>query len=119
TDSGPVAVFQTAPIPLPRERVTELVARARATGIAQIEAVPTDMTLELVLAAPGTDGGVTAAIVAPRSQLFEVDPFTRLLGLDVETEGEPPYTLRLREPSPRDPPPGWRRVGNQLHGDRL
>ena len=122
TDSGPVAVFQTAPIPLPRERVAQIVARARATRVVQIETVPTDMTLELVLAAPGADSGVTAAIVAPRSQLFEVDPFSRLLGLDVETEGEPPYTLRLREPTPRDRlsrSAVWRRELNQLHGDRL
>jgi signal transduction histidine kinase len=119
TDSGPVAIFETAPVPLPRDRVAQIVARARATRQPQIETVPTEVTLEMVLAAPGADGGVTAAIVAPRSRLFDVDPFSRLLGLDVETEGEPPYTLRLREATPRDTATGWRREMNQLHGDQI
>jgi hypothetical protein len=122
TDSGPVAVFETAPIPVPRERIAPIVARARATGEVQLETLPTDVTLEFALAAPSADSGVTAVVVAPRSRLFEVDPFSRLLGLDVDTEGEPPYTLRLREPTARDSASRrslWYREGNQLHGDRL
>ena len=52
--------------------------------------------------------------------MFDVDPFARLLGLDVDPEAEPPYTLRLHEQMPVDSANGrmsWRRDGSELHGD--
>ena len=82
--------------------------------------MPTDTAVVLVMAAPSPDGNVTAAVMAPKSRLFEPDPFARLLGLDVGAEVEPPYTVRLREraaPAAANGEIQWRREGTQLHGD--
>jgi signal transduction histidine kinase len=118
-DSGPVAAFATAQVPIPPD-VPRLVARARATGSLVLEPVPTDSALELVMAAPSPAGGVTAVVLAPKSRLFEPDPFARLMGLEVDPEGEPPYTVRLQEAAPiaaAGGPIAWRRDGSELHGD--
>jgi signal transduction histidine kinase len=118
TDSAPSAAFATAQIPVPAD-VARLVARARQTHKLLIEAVPTDTALELVMAAPSPTGGVTSVVMAPKSRLFEPDPFARLMGLEVDPEGEPPYTVRLRERAPvaaAGGPIAWRRDGSELHG---
>jgi two-component system nitrogen regulation sensor histidine kinase NtrY len=87
--------------------------------------VPTDTSVELLMAAPvaaSAGGGVTAVVLAPKSRLFDVDPFARLLGLDVDPEAEPPYTVRLRErtaPGLANGDVNWRREGSQLHGDGI
>ena len=120
TDSGPVARFATARIPEPIADVADLVALARRERSVIVQPVPTDTALELVMAAPGIDGGVTAVVLAPRSRLFETDPFAKLLGLDVDSDAEPPYTVRLRDVTGADTsgvPVTWRRRGSELHGD--
>ncbi|HTE47092.1 MAG TPA: hypothetical protein VK636_17725, partial [Gemmatimonadaceae bacterium] len=121
TDSGPVAGFASSThIPIPVEAMARLVAFARQTGAVVVDAVPTDTAVDLVMAAPSIDG-VTAVVLAPKSRLFEMDPFARLLGLDVDADVEPPYTVRLRERGPADSPTArlvWRRgEGSELHGD--
>ena len=110
--------FQTADIPIPVDAIGRIVAEARATqrddsrsGVRPIAAV------ELVMAAPSASGGVTAVVVAPKSRLFEIDPFARLLGLDVDTDAEPPYTVRLRETHcrrNRRERSTWRRRGERV-----
>ena len=120
TDSGPVAEFRTADIPRPRDDIARIVAHARQSGMAIIEPVPTDTAMELVMAAPGASGGVTGVVLAPRSRLFQVDPFARLLGLEVDPDVEPPYTVRLRGgivPRSDTSAITWRREGSELHGD--
>ena len=122
TDSGAVASFQTAQIPIAHEEMARLVAHARQTRDLIVEPVPTDTTLELMMAAPSAYGGVTAVVLAPKSRLFEPDPFARLLGLEVDPDVEPPYTVRLRERAPvelANGPATWRRDrdGSELHGD--
>jgi signal transduction histidine kinase/HAMP domain-containing protein len=120
TDSTPTAQFATADIPIPRADIARIVAQARETGTLIVEPVPNDTAMEVVMAAPSVTGGVTAAVLAPRSRLFEIDPFARLLGLDVDADVEPPYTVRLREGAPvgaLTTQPSWRREGSQLHGD--
>ncbi|HEY7394455.1 MAG TPA: ATP-binding protein [Gemmatimonadaceae bacterium] len=121
SDSGPVASFGTAQIPSPRPRVASAVALARQTSATVLETVPTDTAIQLVMAVPSIMGGVTAVVVAPKSRLFQPDPFARLLGVDIGPETEPPYTLRLRERMPTDTALGerWRREGSELHGDWL
>jgi signal transduction histidine kinase len=120
SDTGSVAAFQTADIPQPLSAIAQLVRLARRTGARVIDAVPGDSAVELVMAAPSADGGVTAVVIAPKSRLFEPDAFARLLGLDVDPDVEPPYTVRLREGVPTNTLPdhvSWRREGSQLHGD--
>ena len=120
SDTGYVAQFQTASIPIPMNIVAQLVRRARATGAITLSSVASAIAVELVLVAPSVSGGVTAAVVAPKSRLFEIDPFARLVGLELDTDAEPPYTVRLREPVLGDTPSAtvtWRRDGSELHGD--
>ena len=120
SDSAAVAGFQTADIPIPVTAIGRLVAEAHATNATIIEAVPTVAAVELVMAAPSATGGITAVVIAPKSRLFQIDPFARLLGLDVDTDAEPPYTVRLRERLSTEPISGavtWRREGSELHGD--
>jgi signal transduction histidine kinase len=122
TDERPTASFETAQMPLPMADVQRIVADARRSRVTILEAVPTDTAVVLVLAAPSPDGGVTAAVMAPKSRLFEPEPFARLLGLSFGGEAEPPYTVRLREKVPlaiTHAPAEWRREpgGTRLHGD--
>jgi two-component system nitrogen regulation sensor histidine kinase NtrY len=120
TDSAPSAHFETAQIPIPMSVVAQLVQRARATGSVTLSSVRTDVALELVLTVPSVSGGVTAVVLAPKSRLFEIDPFARLVGLELDTDAEPPYTVRLRESAPGDlanTTVTWRRDGTELHGD--
>lgn len=119
TDSGPVAEFRTADVPRPVDDISRIVKHARQIGMAIIEPVPTDTALELVMAAPGTSGGVTAVVLAPKSRLFQTDPFARLLGLETDPDVEPPYTVRLREVVPRSDTTAitWSSYASELHGD--
>ncbi|MGH7618736.1 MAG: hypothetical protein ACREPM_16060, partial [Gemmatimonadaceae bacterium] len=120
TDAQATASFMTAQMPLPLNDVARIVADARRAHVTIFEAVPTDTAVELVMAAPSPGGGVTAAVMAPKSRLFEPDPFARLLGLDLGVEPEPPYTVRLREHAPiaaASHEPQWLRLGTRLHGD--
>ena len=120
TDSGPVAQFETADIPIPRQALARLVSISRKSRARIVDAVAADTAVELIMAAPSLDGGVTGVVLAPRSRLFEPAAFSRLLGLDVDRDGEPPYTVRLREGTTSDTAPRhvvWRRDGSQLHGD--
>jgi signal transduction histidine kinase len=121
SDTGPVARFATAKIPEPIADVADIVARARRESRVIVQPVTTDTAVELVMAAPSIDDGVTAVVLAPRSRLFEMDPFARLLGLDVDSDAEPPYTVRLRETAAVDSNAvrvSWRRTGSEtLHGE--
>ncbi|HEV8216856.1 MAG TPA: HAMP domain-containing protein, partial [Gemmatimonadaceae bacterium] len=121
TDSGPVAEFKTSDIPIPRVEIQRAVNSARRTGMVIIAPVATDTALELVMAAPSVEGGVTAAVLAPKSRLFDPDPFVRLVGLESDLDVDPPYTVRLRETGGAVAPDTggvrWRREGNELHGD--
>jgi signal transduction histidine kinase len=118
TDTGKVAEFNTADIPRPYAAIQQLVAIARRSRARVIDAVPVDTAVELVMAAPSLDGGVTAVVLAPKSRLFEPDPFARLLGLDVDADVEPPYNVGLREGTAPDfGGIVWRRAGTQIHGE--
>jgi signal transduction histidine kinase len=121
TDSGPIAEFKTSDIPAPRVEIQQAVSSARRTGMVIIAPVATDTALELVMAAPSVGGGVTAAVLAPKSRLFDPDPFVRLAGLESEFDVEPPYTVRLRETGGAVAPDTggvrWLRRGSELHGD--
>jgi signal transduction histidine kinase len=120
TDSGPIAEFKTSDIPAPRADIQRAVVSARRTGMVIIAPVLTDTALELVMAAPSIGGGVTAAVLAPKSRLFEPDPFVRLVGLESDLDVDPPYTVRLRESGTVSADTGgvrWRRDGSEFHGD--
>ena len=122
TDTGPVAQLQTADMPIPIGAIGDLVAQARAANITLFGVAPTDAATELVMATPSPTGGVTAVLLAPRSRLFDTDPFAQLYGLEADTDIEPPYTVRLHGRVPVDAATNhvvWRRDAGstELHGD--
>jgi two-component system, NtrC family, nitrogen regulation sensor histidine kinase NtrY len=120
SDSGPSAQFATANLPIPRRATQAIVAQARQIRAPVIVPVATDTAFEVVMAAPSPDGGVTAVVLGPKSRVFETDAFARLVGLDVDSDAEPPYTVRLHDVPATIVPPSriaWRREGSELHGD--
>ncbi len=122
TDSAAIASFETARFPIDSAEVARIVHQARVTNTLSIEPVATNSALEIVMAVPSSDGGVTAVVMAPKSRLFETNSFARLFGLDVDPDAEPPYTVRLRARTASDSvfaQPTWRRDGSELHGDWL
>ncbi|HKO15257.1 MAG TPA: ATP-binding protein [Gemmatimonadaceae bacterium] len=122
TDSAPNAALQTATFGIPMPEVAHAVADARRTRRPVVRAIAGDPAMEQLLAVPGSGGGVTAVVVAPRTRLILPDPFVRILGLDLAPEGEPPYTVQLSPLTAGHQPPErehtvWREREDALHGD--
>jgi signal transduction histidine kinase len=76
-----------------------------------------------VLAAVPDSVGATSILVLPRTRLLGPNPYAALLGMAPPAGGDPPYDVALADPSPTAVADTafvrWRRVGNELHGDRL
>ena len=70
-----------------------------------------------------SSGNFTSAVASPRTQLIAPDPFVSLLGFSPPMRAEPPYTLTISDVTPDTTIRGtaiqWRRIGNEIHGDRL
>ncbi len=101
---------------------------ARAAAGAALDAGQASLTtrdaatgVRLVLAVPHDDGGVTAVVVAPESQLFPPEPYGALLGLRRAPRGDPGYVIAVHPPRllPAGAPdtPRWERRGGDLHAD--
>ena len=78
----------------------------------------------LVLAAVGhPEGGATSILVLPRTRLLGANPYAALLGMARPSGGDPPYAVALADVSTSADADTarvrWRRVGNEMHGDRL
>jgi two-component system, NtrC family, nitrogen regulation sensor histidine kinase NtrY len=79
--------------------------------------------VQILAAIPHPSGGATSVLVLPRTRLLGANPYAALLGMASPTGGDPPYIVALADASPtvRADTTGvhWRRVGDELHGDRL
>ncbi|MFN8581554.1 MAG: ATP-binding protein, partial [Gemmatimonadaceae bacterium] len=76
--------------------------------------------LELLLAVPHANEGVTTVIVGPRTLLIPNDPYMSLLGLGAGEDPEALYEVTLTAldaPSSLPTEPRWQRKGTELHGD--
>lgn len=119
SDSAPSDSLLTADFLIPRDGMRRAVVAANGSNRPALRTVAGSPAIEFVLAVPGTSGGVTAVVVAPRTRLIGMDPFDRLLGLESEPEADPPYNVQLLEPTAGAATPmrvNWRREENQLHG---
>ena len=126
-DGTQLTSFQTASFPIPRDEVARTIAESRRIGRPILTTLAADPALEQLLAVPpssASDSGVaTAVVIAPKTRLIARDPFVRLLGVEIDPEGEPPYTLQLtpadtgRSPPQADRRASWRRRESALHGD--
>ena len=124
---APVASLATANFSVPADAVRQLVGEALRLHRPVVTVAAADPAAELLLAIPAQtpvdSAAATVVAVAPKTRLIRPDPFNVLLGLELEPEGVPPYTLQL---SPLDatrsllPTAGqarWQRRESALHGD--
>lgn len=119
--AGVVDEIATADVHVTDSTLAAAMARSRLAGAPVLQHVPGAPATLLILSAPGPGDTSAAIVVGPRSRLIAPDPIAQLLGVDVGTTDEPPYSLQLSRWSAPMPAAGgreqWRRIGNELHGD--
>jgi len=123
----PVASLATGAFSVPGEAVRQVVTAALRSQRPVLASVPADPAIEQLLVVPTTNPSdsviATLVAVAPRTRLIRPDPFNGLLGLEVEPQGTPPYTLQLtpvettRPEQSADARARWQRRESALHGD--
>ena len=126
-DGRQLASFQTASFSIPGDEAARIVTEARRLGRPVLTTLSGEPALEQLLVVPPespSDSGVaTAVVIAPKTRLIAPDPFVRLLGVELDPEGEPPYTLQLTPAESSvaapttNPRASWRRRESALHGD--
>jgi two-component system, NtrC family, nitrogen regulation sensor histidine kinase NtrY len=123
-DGTPMADLRVGRGPGSTYGVNLYAAEAQRVRGPLLQEVPGEPGVHLVLAVPHVDGTVTTVVLAPRTRLVAPDPFGALLGSSPLPTPEPPYTLRLGEPTPEvasapETRGGgvWSRDGPRLHGD--
>lgn len=97
----------------------QIIAQARVEGSTVLRA-PGGTGMQLLLGVL-TASGVTTVVVAPRSRLIGPGPYSALLGLETNGEGDAPYAVALSETGVSSHSTGaqWRRMGDVLHTDRI
>ncbi len=124
TPSGErVAELRLAPVAYDSALVARLVLLARDSARPLILQTVGANGRQVVMALAHQGEGFTSAVASPRTQLIAPDPFVSLLGFSPPTRAEPPYTLTISDVTPDTTISGtsiqWRRIGNEIHGDRL
>ncbi|MBA3340497.1 MAG: HAMP domain-containing histidine kinase [Gemmatimonadaceae bacterium] len=122
-DGAPEAVLDLAPLVYDSSGPASAAREAIATRQIVVRHVLAPTGRQVVLAAPHRSGAITTALVSPRTRLVAPAPFSPLLGFTQPALSEPPYTLTLADvPEPagyRASSVGWRRIGDEWHGDQL
>lgn len=118
-DGHAIATLGIAPLRPDSAVLRDVVAQTLAEGTA-VRRAPGGTGMQLLLGVRSALG-VTTVVVSPRSQLIAAGPYSALLGLDPFGVGDAPYTVSLAEAgtSAQAPASGWRRIGNELHADRM
>jgi two-component system, NtrC family, nitrogen regulation sensor histidine kinase NtrY len=118
-DGNPIATLGIAPLRPDSAVIRQVIANTLEEGSA-VQRAPGGTGMQLVLGVPSALG-VTTVVVSPRSQLVASGPYSALLGLDAFGGGDAPYNVSLAETGipAVAPVKGWRRIGNELHADRL
>jgi hypothetical protein len=79
--------------------------------------------VQILAAVAHRSGGATSVLVLPRTRLLIANPYAALLGMAAPSGGDPPYAVALTDVSPAVHADTmqlrWRRLGDELHGDRL
>ena len=79
--------------------------------------------VEILSAVVHRDGGVTSVLTYPRTKLLNADPYAALIGMGSPSGGDAPYLIVLTDISTAiradTATVHWRRMGDELHGDRL
>ena len=118
-----VAELRLAPVAYDSSLAARLVISARDSAQPLIQQTVGVNGRQVVMALPHSASGFTTAVASPRTQLIAADPFVSLLGFSPPLRSEPPYTLTISDVTPDTTVQGsaiqWRRIGNEIHGDRL
>ncbi len=79
--------------------------------------------VQILAAVSDSLGGATSILVLPRTRLLTPNPYAALLAMALPSGGDPPYVVALADVSPAlgvdTMRVRWRRIGDELHGDRL
>jgi two-component system nitrogen regulation sensor histidine kinase NtrY len=120
---GRVSELKLAPVAYDSSFLVRLVVAARDSAQPLIVQTLGINGREVVMAARHPGSGVTTAVVSPRTQLAQPDPFVPLLGFPARLRTDPPYTLTISDVTANAAIAGdsikWRRIGDELHGNRL
>ncbi len=118
-DGTPIASLEVAPLRPDSVVLRQLVAHTLAEGSA-VQRAPGGTGMQLVLGVPSSFG-VTTVVVSPRSRLVASGPYSAMLGLDSFGTGDAPYSVSLAEVGLSTPASAddWRRIGDELHTDRI
>nr|MBA3657436.1 hypothetical protein [Gemmatimonadaceae bacterium] len=118
-DGSMIASLQIAPLRPDSIALRQLIAHSLAEGSA-VQRAPGGTGMQLVLGVPSAFG-VTTVVVSPRSRLIASGPYSALLGLETFGNGDAPYSVALAETGLSSPvsDAGWRRIGDELHTDRM
>jgi two-component system, NtrC family, nitrogen regulation sensor histidine kinase NtrY len=105
------------------DAVSAAVKETLATRQPVVKSILGPTGVQVLAAVAHTSGGAASVLVMPRTRLLGPNPYAALLGMAPPTGGDPPYVVALADASPTVTADTtrvqWRRVGDELHGDRL
>jgi signal transduction histidine kinase len=119
----PIAEFAVASSETDSTAVSSAVREAIGSSQTVTRSIlgPTGVQILAVVSHPSD--GATSVLVLPRTRLLGANPYAALLGMALPSGGDPPYAVALADISPAVAADTsrvhWRRMGDELHGDRL
>ncbi len=118
-----IAEFAVAPAEADSPAVSKVVKEAIAARQTVTRSTLGATGVQILAAVATRAGGATSVLVLPRTRLLMANPYAALLGMAPPSGGDPPYAVALTDVSPAvhadTAQLRWRRLGDELHGDRL
>ncbi|HST06887.1 MAG TPA: hypothetical protein VLJ83_01865, partial [Gemmatimonadaceae bacterium] len=118
-----VSEFAVVPAEPDSDAVSAAVKETLATRQPVVKSILGPTGVQVLAAVAHTSGGAASVLVMPRTRLLGPNPYAALLGMAPLSGGDPPYVVALADLSPSVAADTtrvqWRRVGDELHGDRL
>jgi two-component system nitrogen regulation sensor histidine kinase NtrY len=125
----PVAEFDVSPTESDSAAIVNAVLEAVASKQTVTRSILGPTGVQILAAVPNPRGA-TSVIVLPRTRLVTTNPYAALLGMTPPKGGDPPYVVALTDLSMATRSDSlsvqadtarvrWRRIGDELHGDRL
>jgi two-component system, NtrC family, nitrogen regulation sensor histidine kinase NtrY len=122
-DAKQIAEFAVTDAQPDSEVILKTVREAITTNQTVTRSVLGPTGVQILSAVRHPSGGVTAVLVFPRTRLLGANPYAALLGMTSQSGGDPPYVVALTDITPAVAADTarvqWRRMGDELHGDRL
>ncbi|MFN2636599.1 MAG: ATP-binding protein [Gemmatimonadaceae bacterium] len=120
---GKIADFAVYPTEPDSDLVHNVVREALASRQTVTRSVLGPTGVQILSAVAHRSSGATSLLVLPRTRLLSPSPYAALLGMSPPSGGDPPYFVALADVSPGlsadTARVHWRKMGDELHGDRL